>query len=87
MYKRRALAALLLLALGCCSRHEHLTPINYSPPASAESSELGIRTAIVQQSIIAIKVPARVPTADPIAQVGVHMTNQVVNLSTATQKT
>ena len=87
MYKRRALAALLLLALGCCSRHEHLTPINYSPPASAESSELGIRTAIVQQSIIAIKVPARVPTADPIAQVGVHTTNQVVNLSTATQKT
>jgi hypothetical protein len=57
MYKRRALAALLLLALGCCSRHEHLTPINYSPPASAESSELGIRTAIVQQSITSYKGP------------------------------
>jgi len=32
MDKRRALAALLVLSLGSCSRHEHLAPINYSPP-------------------------------------------------------
>src|SRR6476659_3400228 len=64
MHKRR-LALLFLLALGCCSRHEHLSPINYSPSASAESSELGIRTAIVQQSITSYQGACPCPYSGP----------------------
>src|SRR5262245_59339266 len=46
-----AFTAVLLLSLGSCSRHEHLMPVNYSPPPSAERSDVEIRTTLVQQSI------------------------------------
>src|SRR6476660_2750667 len=60
MDKRRALAALLALSLGSCSRHEHLAPINYSPPTTG-LSDIEIRTAIVQQSITSYQGPCPCP--------------------------
>jgi len=51
MNRLSALAVLLLFSLASCSRHETLMPVNYSPPPSAEPSDVEIRTAIVQQSI------------------------------------
>ena len=60
MDKRRALAALLVLSLGSCSRHEHLAPINYSPPTTG-LSDIEIRTAIVQQSITELSGTVSMP--------------------------
>src|SRR5258705_5222739 len=68
MDKRRALTALLLLSLGSCSRHERLTPVNYSPPPSAGPSEVEIRTAIVQQSITSYQGPCPCPYSGPTCQ-------------------
>ena len=66
MDKRTALAALVALSLGCCSRHEHLAPVNYSPPPSSEPSEEVIRTTIVQQSITSYQGPC--PYSGPSCQ-------------------
>src|SRR6476660_8265544 len=67
MDKRRALAALLALSLGSCSRHEHLAPINYSPPTTG-LSDIEIRTAIVQQSITSYQGPCPCPYSAPTCQ-------------------
>src|SRR6476620_2006447 len=67
MDKRRALSALLVLSLGSCSRHEHLAPINYSPPTTG-LSDTEIRTAIVQQSITSYQVPWPCPYSAPTCQ-------------------
>ena len=66
MDKRRALAALLALSLGSCSRHEHLAPINYSPPTTGPDTE--IRTAIVQQSITSYQGPCPCPYSAPTCE-------------------
>jgi hypothetical protein len=68
MDKRTALAALMLLSLGCCSRHEPLAPINYNPPISSGTSEEGIRTTIVQESIIRYQGPCPCPYSGPSCQ-------------------
>ena len=68
MDKRRALTALLLLSLGSCSRHEHLTPVNYSPAPSEGLSDIGIRTAIVQQSITSYQGNCPCPYSGPTCQ-------------------
>jgi hypothetical protein len=68
MVKRAAIAALLLLLLASCSRHEPPVPVNYSPPPSAEPSEVGIRTAIVQQSIVSYTGPCPCPYSGPTCQ-------------------
>ena len=70
MDRRRALAALLLFSLASCSRHEPLAPVNYSPSSSAEPSDVGIRTAIVQQSIRNYQGPCPCPYSAPTCQGG-----------------
>ena len=67
MDKRRALIALLLLSLGSCSRHEHLMPVSYSPSPPSDS-DIGIRTAIVQQSISSYGGICPCPYSGPTCQ-------------------
>src|SRR5262245_9290724 len=65
MDKHIAFAALLLLSLGSCSHHEHLAPVNYSPPPSAEPGDAEIRTTLVQQSINNYQGPCPCPYSAP----------------------
>jgi hypothetical protein len=62
---KRIAVTLLLLSLGSCSRHEHLTPLNYSPPLSVEPEDVAVRTTLVQQSIKNYQGPCPCPYSGP----------------------